>query len=365
MNLDKKDALTPSEITFLLVGIMLGASINKMPNTVITHARQDGWISVIIGAVYPLYVALLAIFVSNKYPKDNILVLSKKFFGKTFGTFLNLLFMLSFFSYLPAIISFIELMVKTEILQSITKLQFYVVILIVSTYAASKGIKVLGRISTISFFLAIAIILPTIMLLKEGSILNIQPIFKVSFLNILKDSEATIYDYALLEFIFLIYPFINDSKKIKSAVLKTVGITCLLYTWIAFITIYYLGINIIPKTLYSFITVVEGVRFETINNFRYIFVSLWIFIAAKSVALFSYIYIFILGDIKKIKNKNYIYLLFSTIIIIITLIFYKDYTARADAVKYTSRISVCYNIIYITLVSAAIKIKSRRKNEKV
>lgn len=365
MNLETKNLLTPNEVTFLLIGIIIDISVTQLPNFVTIHARQDGWISVIIGAVYPLYVALLAIFVSNKFPKDNILVLAKKFFGKSFGTFLNILFLISVISYIPAVISFIELIVRIDILQSITKLQLYTILLLVSVYASSKGIKVLGRISTISFIMIIAIILPTIMILKEGSILNIQPVFQAGILNIFKDSQATIYDYSLMEFIFLIYPLINDSKKIKAAVLKAVGITCLIYTWITFITIYYLGLDIIPKTLFSFITVSEGVKFEILNNFRYLFISLWIFIVAKSVSILNYSYMFILDDIKKIKNKNYTYLLISTILMIITLIFYKNYTSRLSIVRYTSRISTCYNLFYITLISLAIKIESRRKNEKV
>lgn len=365
MKLETKNLLTPNEVTFLLIGIMMDVSVTQLPSLAIIHARQDGWISVIIGAVYPLYVALLAIYVSNKYPKDNILALTKKLFGKPLGTFLNILFMISFFSYIPPLISLMGSIVRVDILQSISKLQFSTIFLLVSVYAASKGIKVLGRISTICFIMVIAIILPTLLIIKEGSILNIQPVFQASLLNILKGSESTIYDYSLMEFVFLIYPFINDSKKIKPAVLKSVVITCILYAWITFISIYYLGINIIPRTLYTFITVTEGVKLELLTNFRYIFVSFWIFIAAKSVSILSYIYMFILDDIRKVKNKNYVYLFISTILIIITLLFYKKYTDREIIIGYTSRISVFYNLFYITLVSIAIKIESRRKNERV
>ena len=97
-----------------------------------------------------------------------------------------------------------------------------------------------------------AIIIPTIGILKDGSFLNISPIFGTGIVNILKGSLDSVYDYSLLEIIFLIYPFINDSRKIKNSVLKAVGFTAIIYTWITFITIYYLGKDIIPKTIWSF-----------------------------------------------------------------------------------------------------------------
>ena len=93
-----------------------------------------------------------------------------------------------------------------------------------------------------------------------------------------------------MELIFLIYPFINDSSKIKSSALKAVGFTAIIYTWITFITIYYMGKDIIPKTIWSFFTVTSAVKVEVINNFRYIFAFFWIIIAIKSV-LFLIMYV--------------------------------------------------------------------------
>ena len=114
MQIEKKNLLTPNEVTFILIGIMLDVTVASLPNDVIATAKQDGWISVLIGAIYPLYVALLAIYVSGKFPKDNILALSKRYLGKTIGTILNFLFLLSFFSYFPPLISTIGIIVRTD-----------------------------------------------------------------------------------------------------------------------------------------------------------------------------------------------------------------------------------------------------------
>lgn len=357
MHMEKKNLLTPNEVTFILIGIMLDVTAANLPNGVMDTAKQDGWISVLIGASYPLYIALLAIYVSGKFPRENILVLSKKYLGKTFGTILNFLFLLSFFSYFPALISTIGVIIRTDAVASITPLKIYVVIFFVGVYAASKGIKVIGRLCSITFLMVLAIMLPTISILKQGSYLNISPIFGTGIVNILKGSLTSAYDYSLMELIFLIYPFINDSKKIKSSALKAVGFTSIIYTWITFITIYYMGKDIIPKTTWSFFTVAEAVKVEVVNNFRYIFVFFWIIIAIKSVAIFNYVCVFILEDIKKIKIKKIVYVVLAIVVIILAKTYYGDVLAMEQITKYTSPISCIYNLIYLTLITSLIWIK--------
>ena len=357
MQIEKKNLLTPNEVTFILIGIMLDVTAANLPNGVMATAKQDGWMSVLIGAIYPLYIAILAIYVSKRFPKENILVLSKRYLGKTLGTILNFLFLLSFLSYFPSLISIFEVIIRTEVVNSLTPLKIYVVLFFIGAYAASKGIKVLGRICTITFWMVIVIIIPTMAILKQGSYLNISPIFGTGIVNILKGTLATVYDYSLMELIFLIYPFINDSNKIKSSALKAVGYTAIIYTWITFITIYYVGIDIIPKTIWGFFTVTEAVKVEIVNNFRYVFMFFWLIIAIKSVALFNYLCVFILEDIRKIKSKKIIYVVLAVVVIILANTYYEDLLSGQEISKYTAPISTIYNLMYLTLITSLIWIK--------
>ncbi len=357
MQLEKKNLLTPNEVTFILIGIMLDVTAADLPNRAIATAKQDGWISTLIGAIYPLYVSILAIYVSGKFPKDNILILSKRCLGKKIGTFLNLLFLMSFLSYLPALLSLVAMIIRTTILPTLTSLKIVSVLLLLGVYASNKGIKVIGRLCSITFFIILGIMIPTLFLLKEGSYLNISPIFGSGIVNILKGSITSVYAYSLMELIFLIYPFINDQSKIKSSTLKAVGFTAVIYTWISFISIYYMGKDIIPKTIWGFFTVTEGVKIEIFNNFRYIFVFFWLIIAIKSIAIFNYVYVFILEDIKKIKSRKIIYVLMAFVVTILTIKYYGDLLSWKQITDYSSPISTLYNLFYITLISFLILIK--------
>mgnify|MGYP001567292035 CR=1 FL=1 len=138
---------------------------------------------------------------------------------------------------------------------------------------------------------------------------------------------------------------------------RSVGFTTIIYTWITFITIYYVGKDIIPKTIWSFFTVTAAVKVEIINNFRYVFIFFWIIIAIKSMAIFNYVCVFIIDDIKKIKSKKLIYVAIAVVVIILAKIYYGDKLAMDEITKYTAPISTIYNLIYISLIASLIWIK--------
>lgn len=54
------NTITPGEVTFLLIGSMIGVGILSLPNDLVIIAKQDAWISAFIGAIYPLYMVIIA-----------------------------------------------------------------------------------------------------------------------------------------------------------------------------------------------------------------------------------------------------------------------------------------------------------------
>jgi len=362
MGQGSKRLLTPIELTALLIGIMADINSASAPNGVVNIAKQDGWISAALGAIYPLYVAFIAIYISGRFPKDNILVLSKKYFGNPIGTLANFLFFLSFFSYFPSVSSTTLDVSRTYVVGFLTPVKIYIVMMLLGAYSACKGIKVLARVCVLNIIAFVAIIALSFMILMYGSLINIMPVFGSGFMSIAKGAASTIYDYAAIEIIFLLYPLINDSKKIKSSILKAVAFICFMYTWIVFITIYCLGIDIIPKTIWSFFSATESIKIEALHNLRFLYIFLWILTAFKTIALLYYVCIFILQEIHKAIGNKISYGLLGIVVIFITTTFLPDRLNREAIVSYTTKFSVGFNLLYITIIAVIIFIKKDGKS---
>lgn len=357
--------ITANELTFILIGIMLDVSVAGLPNRVTKIAKQDGWISVILGAIYPLYVALLAIYVSKNHPDENILILSKKYLGTVVGTFLNILFLFSFFSYYPPLVSLVATIGRTYVVPFLSGTKIYVFTIVLGIFCARKGLKVIGKICTIAFYLVLVIIIVSTFVIKDGSVLNISPILGSGVKNILAGIIESGYDYALLELAFILYPFIDDKSKTKKAILNSVLYSWLIYVWITFISIYYIGSEVISKTYWAFFSVTEGIKLEILNNFRYIFIFFWLIVAMKSATLINYIFGVFLEDIRGKKIDIGTYMVIGGIVLFLIVNYYKENLSRNMMIEVTSKYSIIFNFIYITLISVLIFISKRgNKHEK-
>ncbi|NYC95648.1 GerAB/ArcD/ProY family transporter [Clostridium acetobutylicum] len=193
MNRYKDVYLSASQITFLMFSSLIGVGFTYLPISVIKQASQDGWIACIIGAIYPLLLVLMASYICKKSPKENILMLSKKYFGSIIGNTFNCIFMLFFIFILTSEIagfSNVFIVYATGFLKSY---QVIAVVLLVTAYMAFKGLKPVARLCEVLFYLLIVLLLLPIGVLKEGNPLNVMPVGGSGLVNIIKASKDTMF----------------------------------------------------------------------------------------------------------------------------------------------------------------------------
>lgn len=363
MNKSQNTFMTSSQFTIFLMSVFLGVGMLYLPNAVIKDARQDGWIGCIIGAVYPLYMIILANYVLKKFPDDDIITLSERCFGKILGSILNIIFVTFFIFIGTTELAGLANVFKVYTTTFLKSYQIYLSVFSVITYVAYKGIKPLARLNEVIFYLTIVLIFLPIMTLKYGTYLNLMPVFGSGFKNILKASKQTVFFYTGGEILFLIYPFLQDKKKfMKCSMIATVT-TVLIYTWVTFLTIYYLGIEISPKYLWPVLTLADSINIPIINSFRYIFMSLWTLVVLRCISIFYFSSCYGLSRvIKKISPQKFAIALYPIIIFLTSL--YGNPTRRRS---YTDKILpyyLVYNLFYILAITILISLKKGDDFEK-
>lgn len=363
MNKVQNTYLTFNQFTITLVASMLGIGITYLPNSVIKDAKQDGWMACIIGGLYPLYMITVANYICRKFPNDNILTLSKKCFGNFFGNILNMIF-ISFFIFMTttefAAFNNAFRVYATAFLKSY---QIFLAALIPIAYAAYKGIKPIGRLNEIIFYLGLILTAIPVAALVYGSKLNLMPLFGSGVLNILKASMETGFFYAGIEVIFIIYPFLQDKQRLLKCGIIGIIFTTAVYTWFTLVTIYYLGVDISPKYFWPVVALSESINVPVVNSFRYIFISLWALSVFRCVTLYYFSASYSLNQvIKNVSAEKFTVLLYPAIIYI-SLLYGNPTTRRAYTDKLT-RIYVMFNLIYVSLIAALIHFKRGGAGEK-
>lgn len=362
MDKDTDSLLSPSQLTFTLLTNLMGISILILPGSVIKYAKQDGWIPCILGAAYPIYMVFIADYMCKKFPKDNILKLSKKCLGKFLGTILNIIFISYFIFLATEIASGVSNVLRIYMVVFLRNYKLLSVLFLAPAFIAYKGIKTLGKVNELTFYLTIIIYFIPIGVLKYGLILNIMPVFGSGVLNIIKSTKETAYAYCGIEMLFLIYPYLQNSKDLKKAALKSIIIIMIIYTWFTFAVIYYLGVDIIPKFLWPTVVTSESIKIPIINNSRYIFMVLWSIIMLKSIANHYYSITYGLSELTSIaKRKTFVFLIYPILFYLSSL--YGNPTLRRAFVDKTVPIYVIFNLIYVSIISLILYIKKGDKNE--
>lgn len=348
--------LEPSEFTFILKSSIIGIELMHLPNSIIKFAKQDSWISCMFGTMYPLYMVIMAHYMCKKFPEDDILSLSKKCFGNILGSILNFIF-ISFFLFVSTS-SFSEYanLFKVYSTSFLKIYQIVITALIPIAFIAYKGIKPLGRLVKVGFYLTIGLIILPIAIFAHGSFLNIMPVFGSGLYNMLNGLKETIFSFSGIEIIFLIYPFLNDNSKLLKCGITNTAIVGFIYTWSVFATIYYLGIETSPKYLWPILTLADSINIPVINNFRFIFISLWSLVEFKCIATYYFAVSYGLNQsIKKIPAEAFTLLLYP-IIVIITLL-YGNPTNRGYYTYKLIVIYVIFNLIYVSSITILIYFK--------
>jgi hypothetical protein len=141
----------------------------------------------------------------------------------------------------------------------------------------------------------------------------------------------------------------------KSSLLG-VFITCVFYTWAVFITIYFLGIDNIPKAEWSVSLTTRSVYIPVINNFRFVFLILWTAIIFKTISNNYFAASLIINSFfNKAKNKVIICIIFPVMVYLSTIP--KNNAIMTTILNYFIPKFTLFNIIYVTLITVILYIK--------
>ncbi|NEZ45798.1 spore gernimation protein [Clostridium niameyense] len=362
--MEKSNLLTPSEVTYIIVGSILGLNVLSLPASVTKIANNDGWIGVILGSIYPLYIIFCSFFIFKNKKNINIIQVGQKYLGKTIGNILGIIFSIQFLLNSILITARLGDMLRTYVIVFLKQNKLVFPIILVTIYAASKGIKALGEINQIIFFISLPLIFILAFSIKDGNILNIKPMFSSGFMNILKCGLKAADSFSGMEVILLIVPLMNDKNTIKKCFLKGTLIIIAIYLWFTFMCIYYLGPDICSKLRWPVLSVIENIHLHGLLNFKYIFMFLWINIIFKAISNHAFFLNYSLSSVFEKLNSKLVFIV-TFIIMNIVVNLSSDTPIVKKFINKLSIIYVIFNIIYITIILCVVLLKKEDKNEKI
>lgn len=348
------NAITKNQYLFLVQGALIGIGILSVSSSISEKSHKSGWIVILIGGIYPLFIAIISSFIYKNLQYPNFYNMCEKIYGKILAKIFTTIFFVHYIILEASLLAGFANVLDSFLLFFIPYYFTIGITLIIVVISASNGLTNLGRLTEIFFYITLAILFILISFINEIRYNNIFPIVD-GISPIIKAIPGSFDSYIGAEIIFFsIYWVTDKSKVLKAGVIGSL-ITIFIYALTTFITVGCLGWNLASRLEYPLIFLIGTRDFPVISNFEAIFIFLWSGIIMKTLACEQFVLGYCISEVINISYKKAC--IISIIpVFILTILLTPEFNRRAFLAK-TLKYQVLFIIIWsiITLILSFIK----------
>lgn len=301
MNINNK--ITEYQYIGLVHGSMIAIGVLSLAGSVANDAHQQGWISVLIGGLYPIIVVLMAAYIDKKMNHIDFWEINNKVYGKFLTSIIFLIFFAMFLFLEVSVLSGFTNVLRLTVVNYMPNYIILMVVTFLNIYSVMYGLTNIGRSCELFFYLMIGFIFLMIFFIPRGEIKNIKPII-TSYRDIIKAIPATLYSYTGVEISYICIPFITNRKNTKKAGVIAVLTIIFIYTLNVFITIYSLGWELASEISFPFLYLVGTVHLPLIEDFTALLIFLWSSIIFVILVCFLFASSYCLSRVVKVNYRK-------------------------------------------------------------
>ncbi|TLS50782.1 hypothetical protein FE782_18980 [Paenibacillus antri] len=256
-------------------------------------AKQDAWISILLGGGQGLAIALLMGRVSRLYPDQTIIQYSNLILGKWAGKAVSMLYFLAWYSVAAVILRDAADFLQLALFRQTPIYAIVTILLLLMVYINYKGdLQVIGRFGEIAGPLLLIVVGGTFVL----NLGNIQPELIRPILSdygvreIIQGSFTFASFLGEAYFLLMLMPFLTDRKGARRDILWVIAITIVVVTLATVLVIMLFGPYHPAKLLYPYFYAVRYISLlEFIEHMDIWVIIVWLFAVFVKLSLYMFI----------------------------------------------------------------------------
>ncbi|UED81850.1 spore germination protein [Lysinibacillus sp. CD3-6] len=324
----KRKLLNAYHVVFLAQSVMIGTGILSLPQQLSSLGYSQAFMPLLFGVIasatlYPM------IWISSKYPNDNLFRINEILLGKWLGKFINLFFVIQFIVFIAGIISNYMHLIQSTALQEQTITGPVFCFLLLLVYIVSGGIKSIARFCILTFFLTIGMVYFTHWAFEKGDMSHFLPLYNFfsvnDFYEAFKRGYLSILGYELIMFYF---PYIVDQKKAYRHTLIGIWISILICFITTAISVMYYSEWQLVNVEFSVLNLFKAGEFSFIERIDIFGITLWVFLILSTVAAYLWCAKKGVDSLLSKKSKAYLYILAIIIFFVVKMPFSRDFQEK-------------------------------------
>jgi spore germination protein len=273
------DKISTTQTSIFLTDTVLGAGILTLPRSVLEAAEtSDVWLSVLIGGVIVILIALCMVKLSQKFPNNTVYQYSKRIIGTIPGGILSLCLIIYFI-----IIAGFEVRVFAEIslyyfLEGTPIWAIVTPFIWVGAYISFGGINAIARVFQIIFPISIFILMLSYFLsFRLFEIEELRPVLSEGIYPVIKGLKSTVLIFTGCEVMMTLVAHMEHPHRAVKATFIGLGIPIALYFITVVVVIGGMSVDSVLNSTWPTIDLlrsfeITGLIFE---RFEFPFLVIW------------------------------------------------------------------------------------------
>lgn len=308
--------ITSKQLIFIIIGCILGFGFLVLPREISAVAQQDAWISLIIGSFIPLVSLFLIAKLGSVLPDLTVVEICHMLLGRVMGFLLSIVVIIYFLNLAAVVLRGMTEVTSTFMLPQTPRFIIGGLFCVAIWYSAKRGLKVLGRLNEILFYvflLGLPFVFPPLI---HADATNLMPVLAEPG-GILKGAVKTMFALSGTEILLVVYPMITKKEEIIKAGLTAIGIILMVFLLVIFICLLVFGSEALQYEMFPVITLLKTHEIPIFQRSELFFLILLTGFGIKPAVNFIFGSAFSLVQLFRLNVKKHysLLVLISTIII--------------------------------------------------
>lgn len=316
MSTQTKKILNGYHVVFLVQNAMIGTGILTLPRNLSGVGYSQILFPLLFGVIASLTIWPM-IWLSKKYPNDNLFHINEQLLGKTLGKTINILIIIQMIVFIGGRIGYYLDLIQSTILPEQRVTMQLILLLLLLLYIVNGGIKSIARFCILAFFLTIGTYYFTHWAFQKGEISHIFPLFNFSGLELLDAMSKGYLAIVGYELIMFYFPYIAEQKKAFKHALIGIWISISLCFILVFISVMYFSEWQLKHIKFTILNLFKAGELSFIERIDVLFMSFWVFLVLSTLAVYLWS---AKEGIVSVLEKKHKYILFMIGIVIFAII---------------------------------------------
>ncbi|WP_081734685.1 endospore germination permease [Desulfotomaculum nigrificans] len=311
----------------LMTNFLLASAILLTPTGVVSEAKQDGWMAILLGMVVGIGIAALYTTLGLRFPRQTLVQYAEVILGKILGKAVGLLFVWFALHLGSVVVCNFGTFVTTTVMPETPLAAVNIAIMLVVMLVVYRGLEVFARVNEIlTLLVVIATVLILLLPINELSYKNFLPVLENGWQPVLKASLVPItFPFGETVLFAMILPYINKPEQAQKGRFVAIMVGGILLTVTTMVILAIFGPTGTAERIYPTLSLARYISVAGfIERIDAIPMAIWAASGFTKISLCFYVFVTGVAQIFNLKDYKVLILPSAVLMTFLSMVIYRN-----------------------------------------